>query len=47
VRTPLRSWGGSIRANMLGLLIMRVDYSKPLDRAYQKAYWTVSLGPTF
>ena len=47
VRTPLRSWGGSIRANMLGLLIMRVDYSKPLDRAYQKAYWTLSLGPTF
>ena len=47
VRTPLRSGGGSIRANMLGLMIMRVDYSKPLDRAYQKAYWTLSIGPTF
>jgi len=47
VRTPLRSWGGSIRANMLGLLIMRLDYTKPLDRAYKKAYWTISLGPTF
>jgi hypothetical protein len=47
VRTPLRSWGGSIRANMLGLLIMRIDYTKPLDREYKKSYWTVSLGPTF
>ncbi len=47
VRTPLRSWGTSIRANMLGLLIMRVDYTKPLDRPYKKAYWTISLGPTF
>jgi len=47
VRTPLRSWGGSIRGNLLGMLIMRVDYTKPLDREYQKAYWTLSLGPTF
>jgi len=47
VRTPLRSWGGSIRANMLGLLIMRIDYTKPLDRQYKKSYWTISLGPTF
>jgi len=47
VRRPLRSWGGSIRANMLGIMIMRLDYSKPLDREYQKAYWTLSIGPTF
>jgi Tol biopolymer transport system component len=47
IRTPLRSWGASIRANMLGLMIMRFDYTKPLDRAYKKAYWTISLGPTF
>lgn len=47
VRTPLRSWGGSIRANMFGLLIMRLDYTKPLDRPYKKAYWTISVGPTF
>lgn len=47
VRTPLRSWGVSIRANMLGLMILRADYSKPLDRPYRKAYWTLSLGPTF
>ena len=47
VRTPLRSWGWSIRGNLLGLMIMRVDCTKPLDRDYQKAYWTLSLGPTF
>ena len=47
VRTPLRSWGGSIRGNLLGMFIMRVDYTKPLDRTYQKGYWTLSLGPTF
>ncbi len=47
VRAPLRSWGGSIRANVFGLLIMRVDYTKPLDRPLKRAYWTISLGPTF
>jgi Tol biopolymer transport system component len=47
VRSPVRSYGMSIRANMLGFLILRFDYTKPLDRSYQKAYWTVSLGPTF
>jgi outer membrane protein assembly factor BamA len=47
VRTPLKSWGGSIRANMLGLFIMRLDYTKPLDRVYDHPYWTFSIGPTF
>jgi len=47
VRTPLRSWGGSIRANVFGLLIMRLDYTKPLDRPLKRSYWTISLGPTF
>jgi outer membrane protein assembly factor BamA len=47
VRTPLRSWGFSIRANMFGLMIMRFDLSKPLDRPEKRAYWTISLGPTF
>jgi hypothetical protein len=32
---------------MAGLMILRFDYSKPLDRTYNKAYWTVSIGPTF
>jgi outer membrane protein assembly factor BamA len=47
VRAPLRSWGGSIRANLFGILILRMDYTKPLDRARKKSYWTISLGPTF
>ena len=47
VRTPLRSWGGSIRANVFGLLIMRLDYTKPLNRPHNRPYWTISLGPTF
>src|SRR5881397_207082 len=46
VRTPLRSWGGSIRANVFGLVIMRLDYTKPLDRSLKRSYWTISLGPT-
>ncbi|HYX82351.1 MAG TPA: BamA/TamA family outer membrane protein [Gemmatimonadales bacterium] len=48
VRTPLRSWGASIRANVLGFMIMRFDYTKPLDRPkLRRSYWTISLGPTF
>src|SRR5438876_186618 len=47
VRTPLRSWGGSIRANVFGLVIMRLDYTKPLNRGLKHSYWTISLGPTF
>ncbi|MGH7671957.1 MAG: BamA/TamA family outer membrane protein, partial [Gemmatimonadales bacterium] len=46
-REALRSWGGSIRANMLGYLILRLDYTRPLNRRYDSSYWTVSLGPTF
>src|SRR5438270_6798961 len=45
VRTPLRSWGGSICANVFGFMIMRVDYTKPLDRVLKHSYWTISLGP--
>jgi len=47
VRSVVRSWGGSIRANLLGFVILRFDITRPLDRTYNKAYWTVSLGPTF
>jgi hypothetical protein len=47
VRIPLRSWGGSVRANVLGFVILRVDYTRPLDRTYHQAYWTLSVGPTF
>jgi len=47
VRAPLRSWGGSIRMNLLGFVILRFDYTKPLSRPHNNPYWTVSLGPTF
>lgn len=47
VRVPLRSLGFSIRANMLGFLILRFDYAKPQNRPGTNAFWTVSLGPTF
>jgi hypothetical protein len=47
VRAPLRSWGGSIRMNLLGFVILRFDYTKPLNRPHNNPYWTVSLGPTF
>ena len=47
-REPLRSWGGSIRMNVLGFVVLRLDYTKPLSRpTYNSSYWTVSLGPTF
>jgi Tol biopolymer transport system component len=46
-KAPLRSYGGAIRVNLLGFVILRFDVTKPLDRVYNKAYWTVSLGPTF
>lgn len=48
VRIPLRSYGFGIRANVFGFVILRLDYTKPLDRPNNPhAYWTLSLGPTF
>lgn len=47
VRQPLKSWGVSIRGNVLGFLVLRADYAKPLSRPGKSAYWTLSVGPTF
>lgn len=47
VRQPLKSWGLSVRGNLLGFLVLRADYAKPLDREGKSAYWTLSVGPTF
>ncbi|HET7790836.1 MAG TPA: BamA/TamA family outer membrane protein [Gemmatimonadales bacterium] len=47
VRSPLKSYGTSIRVNMLGWVILRFDYTKPINRPHNNAYWTISLGPTF
>lgn len=41
------SYGASIQANLLGFVILRLDYAKPRNRPRDKAYWTVSLGPRF
>ena len=47
VRTPLQTIGASIRANLFGFAIARLDYSIPQDRKAVKGLWTFSLGPTF
>lgn len=47
VREPLSSWGVSIRSNVFGFVILRLDYTKPLSRSGHPPYLTLSLGPTF
>jgi hypothetical protein len=46
VRTPLQSYGVSVRTNLFGFAILRLDFARPLDRAI-KSLWTLSLGPTW
>ncbi|HEU5171288.1 MAG TPA: BamA/TamA family outer membrane protein [Gemmatimonadales bacterium] len=46
VREPLMAYGASVRSNLFGFLILRLDYSRPLRRDL-KSLWTLSLGPTF
>jgi outer membrane protein assembly factor BamA len=47
VRTPLKTLGASLRTNLFGFAIARLDYSIPQDRPRVKGLWTFSLGPTF
>lgn len=47
VRTPLRTLGVSVRANLFGFAVARLDYSIPQERRQVKGLWTFSLGPTF
>jgi Tol biopolymer transport system component len=47
VRTPLQTLGFSIRVNLLGFAVARVDYSIPQERRLVKGLWTFSLGPAF
>ncbi|HWO88431.1 MAG TPA: hypothetical protein VNL98_04695 [Gemmatimonadales bacterium] len=47
VRAPVSSYGVGLRANILGFLILRVDYAVPRQRPQQGGYWIVSLGPPF
>jgi hypothetical protein len=47
VRTPLRTLGVSVRTNLFGFAVARLDYSIPQDRPRIGGLWTFSLGPTF
>jgi Tol biopolymer transport system component len=47
VRTPLQTLGASVRVNLFGFAVARLDYSIPQERRAVKGLWTFSLGPTF
>jgi len=47
VRTPLQTFGASLRMNLFGFAVARLDYSIPQERKAVKGLWTFSLGPTF
>ncbi len=47
VRTPLQTFGVSVRTNLFGFAIARLDYAIPRDRPAVKGLWTFSLGPAF
>ena len=42
-----RPSGVSVRANLFGFAIARLDFSVPQERKAVKGLWTFSLGPTF
>lgn len=47
VRAPLQTIGASVRMNLFGFVVARLDYSIPQERKAVKGLWTFSLGPTF
>jgi Tol biopolymer transport system component len=47
VRTPYQTFGVSIRANLFGFAVGRLDYAIPQERRGVGGLWTFSLGPTF
>jgi len=47
VRVPLHTVGASLRTNLLGFVVLRLDYARPVNRPGVGGLWTVSLGPTF
>lgn len=47
VRAPLASWGASLRGLFLGFIVLRGDFTKPLSRLDDGAYFTLSLGPSY
>jgi hypothetical protein len=47
VRTPSQTIGFSVRTNLFGFAVARVDYSIPQERRGVKGLWAFSLGPSF
>jgi outer membrane protein assembly factor BamA len=47
VRTPLQAVGWSVRMNLFGFAIGRLDYAVPLNRRGVSGLWTFSLGPAY
>jgi Tol biopolymer transport system component len=47
VRSPVQAWGFGVRANVLGFVVLRLDYALPIDRPGLRHLWTLSFGPTF
>ena len=47
VRAPLKTIGASLRANLFGFAIGRLDYAIPLDRPAVTGLWTFSLGTAY
>lgn len=47
VRVPLQSFGASMRTNLLGVFILRLDYAIPQQRRGIQGLWTLSLTPAF
>lgn len=47
VRTPSQTIGASVRMNLFGFVILRLDYSVPQQRPGMKGLWTLSVGPTW
>jgi hypothetical protein len=46
-RKPVKSYGGSLRVNLLGFAIGQISYVRPLDRPQDKWRWEFSLLPGF
>ena len=47
VRTPLQTFGITIRMNVFAFAVARLDYAIPQNRRGVKGIWTLSLGPGF
>ncbi|RPI24126.1 MAG: peptidase S9 [Acidobacteria bacterium] len=46
-RDPVRSYGGSLRINLLGFVVAQISLVRPLDRPLKNWLWEFSLTPGF